>query len=187
MGRIVPESVLGMSAGASSLAMATWPPRGRAASNGVARGKRTIRLGKKMFGANEAQLGFQAELWTADTPCGSMDAGKHKYVVLGLIFLRHIRDGFAERYAHLESEHALGSDAEDPEAYRVANVFWAPREGRWTRMQKNVRRPEIDTLVDSVRRHAPHGRLLPGVAHRSDARRTARSRAGHAWSSRGEE
>jgi len=89
---------------------------------------------------NGANLGFEAELWrAADALQGSMDAAEYKHVVLGLIFLKYISDAFEEQHAKLEAERAQGADPEDPDEYRAVNIFWVPKEARWSRLSANAK------------------------------------------------
>ncbi|MEI7894536.1 MAG: type I restriction-modification system subunit M N-terminal domain-containing protein, partial [Myxococcales bacterium] len=99
--------------------------------------------------ANGAVLGFEQKLWeAADKLRGSMDPGEYKHVVLGLIFLKYISDAFEERYARLQSEQ--GADPEDRYEYEAANVFWVPKEARWSELQKAAKQPTIGVLVDKA-------------------------------------
>jgi len=68
---------------------------------------------------------FEDQLWVAvDKLRGNMEPFDCKHVVLGLIFLKYISDGFeATQAARLEDKMA---DAEDPDEYRAGNVFWVP-------------------------------------------------------------
>jgi type I restriction enzyme M protein len=60
---------------------------------------------------NGANVGYEAELWQmADALRGSMDAAEYKHVVLGLIFLKYISDGFEEQHSKLETQKAQGAD-----------------------------------------------------------------------------
>ena len=59
-------------------------------------------------------------------------------MVLGLIFLKYISDAFEEVYKKLEAEVELGADPRDPDEYRAENVFWVPREARWTYLQRQA-------------------------------------------------
>ncbi len=56
------------------------------------------RAGKKSpKNDNGATVGYEAQLWQmADALRGSMDAGEYKHTVLGLIFLKHIPDGYGK-------------------------------------------------------------------------------------------
>ncbi|MEI7894158.1 MAG: N-6 DNA methylase [Myxococcales bacterium] len=99
--------------------------------------------------ANGAVLGFEQKLWeAADKLRGSMDPGEYKHVVLGLIFLKYISDAFEERYARLQSEQ--GADPEDRYEYEAANVFWVPKEARWSELQKAAKQPTIGVLIDKA-------------------------------------
>jgi type I restriction enzyme M protein len=96
---------------------------------------------------NGANLGFEATLWaSADKLRGHMDAAEYKHVVLGLIFLKYISDAFQERYNSLKAE--LYADPEDRDEYAGANVFWVPKEARWSHFQANAKRPEIGKFID---------------------------------------
>ena len=106
------------------------------------------RKAKKKNG-NGATLGFEATLWqAADKLRNNMDAAEYKHVVLGLIFLKYISDAFTEQRAKLENEEY--ADPEDPDEYRAANVFWVPREARWSHLQANAKQPTIGKLVDEA-------------------------------------
>ena len=100
---------------------------------------------------NGANLGFERELWqAADALRSNMDAAEYKHVVLGLIFLKYISDAFEEQHAKLEAEAALGADAEDPDEYRAANIFWVPPETRWAVLKANARQATIGKTVDDA-------------------------------------
>jgi len=122
--------------------------------------------------SNGANIGYEAELWRmADTLRGSMDAAEYKHVVLGLIFLKYISDAFEELHAQLEAERDQGADPEDPDEYRAKNVFWVPKEARWSFLRNQARQPNIGQLVDdamdAIERDNP---TLKGVLPRDYAR-----------------
>ena len=98
-----------------------------------------------------ANLGFKTQLWAAaDKLRGNMEPSDYKHVALGLIFLKYISDAFeAKRAALLEKELA---DAEDPDEYRAENVFWVPKEARWSRLQAMARQPTIGKDIDDAMR-----------------------------------
>jgi len=77
-----------------------------------------------------------------------MDAAEYKHVVLGIIFLKCISDSFEEHHARLETERASGADPEDPDEYRSLNIFWVPREARWSLLKGNAVQPTIGRLGD---------------------------------------
>ncbi len=91
---------------------------------------------------------LEAKLWqTADALRNNMDAAEYKHVVLGLIFLKYISDAFEARHADLETQRRQGADAEDPDEYRAANIFWVPKEARWQYLKANAPQPTIGKLV----------------------------------------
>jgi len=96
-----------------------------------------------------ANLGFEVKLWaTADKLRGNMEPSDYKHVALGLIFLKYISDAFeAKREALLEEELA---DPEDPEEYLAENVFWVPKEARWSHLQANAKQPTIGKIIDDA-------------------------------------
>ena len=101
--------------------------------------------------ANGSTLGFEKDLWrAADALRSNMDAAEYKHVVLGLIYLKYISDAFEEHRAKLEAERAEGADPEDPDEYRAANVFWVPKEARWSYLKANARQPSIGKIVDDA-------------------------------------
>ena len=110
---------------------------------------RGARKNKNDSTKNGATLGFEATLWAAaDKMRNNMDAAEYKHVVLGLIFLKYISDAFQERHDSLKVEpHA---DVEDPDEYRAENVFWVPKEARWSFLQAKAKQPEIGKLIDKA-------------------------------------
>ena len=98
---------------------------------------------------NGANLGFEAQLWgAADKLRGNMEPSDYKHVALGLIFLKYISDAFeAKRAELLEQELA---DAEDPEEYLAENVFWVPKEARWSHLQARARQTTIGKDIDDA-------------------------------------
>jgi type I restriction enzyme M protein len=100
---------------------------------------------------NGATVGYEQQLWQmADALRGSMDAAEYKHVVLGLIFLKYISDAFEEHHAKLEGERTQGADPEDPDEYRALNIFWVPREARWSHLKAQAKQPTIGQLVDDA-------------------------------------
>ncbi len=135
--------------------------------------------------ANEP-LGFEQKLWAAaDKMRGHMDPAEYKHVALGLIFLKYISDAFEEKHAALVAEHEeeaarslaaggrgeSGIDPEDRDEYLAENVFWVPREARWSYLQANAKQPEIGKLIDdamvAIERENPQ---LKGVLSKNYAR-----------------
>src|SRR5207249_2744220 len=80
----------------------------------------------------------------------NMDAAEYKHVVLGLIFLKYISDAFEAKRIELIDQQAQGADPEDPDEYRATNIFWVPKEARWSHLKGNAPQPTIGTLVDDA-------------------------------------
>lgn len=96
-----------------------------------------------------ATIGYEEKLWqAADKLRGSMDAAEYKSVVLGLIFLKYVSDSFEEKYEELqEDEYA---DPEDKDEYMAENIFWVPKEARWSYINSNSKKPEIGQIIDKA-------------------------------------
>uniref|UniRef100_E6QPW6 site-specific DNA-methyltransferase (adenine-specific) n=1 Tax=mine drainage metagenome TaxID=410659 RepID=E6QPW6_9ZZZZ len=100
-----------------------------------------------------ANIGFEAKLWlAADKLRNNMDAAEYKHVVLGLIFIKYISDTFEEmRSKLLDSKGEYeGADPEDADEYRAENVFWVPKEARWSNLMAAARQPTIGKVVDDA-------------------------------------
>jgi type I restriction enzyme M protein len=102
-------------------------------------------------GANGANLGFEDQMWrAADALRSNMDAAEYKHVVLGLIFLKYISDAFEEQHAKLQADTKSGADPEDPDEYRAINIFWVPKEARWSKLKAEAKQPTIGKTVDDA-------------------------------------
>ena len=96
-----------------------------------------------------ANLGFEAQLWAAaDKLRGNMEPSDYKHVALGLIFLKYISDAFEAKRAELIEEEL--ADAEDPEEYLAENVFWVPKDARWSFLQARAKQPTIGKVIDDA-------------------------------------
>jgi len=118
-------------------------------------------VAKKNSGAT---LGFEETLWqAADKMRGHMDPSEYKHVALGLIFLKYISDAFEERREQIRTEltdpnsawhtaepHHLEAELEDRDAYAMKNVFWVPKQARWSFLQERAKLPEIGRLIDDA-------------------------------------
>lgn len=112
---------------------------------------------------------IEAKLWqAADKLRGNINSSDYKYVVLGLIFLKYVSDAFDVQYKKAESE---GFNPEDRDYYAADNVFWIPKEARWSHLVQNAKQPTIGVLVDeamdAVERDNP---TLKGVLPKDYAR-----------------
>ncbi|MGD0272784.1 MAG: class I SAM-dependent DNA methyltransferase [Gaiellaceae bacterium] len=94
---------------------------------------------------------LESKLWAAaDALRNNMDAAEYKHVVLGLIFLKYISDAFEAKHAELMAQQAEGADPEDPDEYRAINIFWVPKEARWSFLKASAPQPAIGTIVDDA-------------------------------------
>ena len=136
---------------------------------------------------NGATLGFEATLYqAADKLRNNMDAAEYKHVVLGLIFLKYISDSFEEKYNlllekyanpqsefYIKEEDARFEYAEDRDEYLAENIFYVPKEARWSYLQANAKQPEIGKLIDdamhTIEQENPR---LKGVLPKNYARAT---------------
>lgn len=100
---------------------------------------------------HDANLGFEAELFkAADKLRGNMEPSDYKHVALGLIFLKYISDAFTAKHKALLAEDAHA--AEDRDEYLADNIFWVPKEARWSHLQASAKLPTIGTLIDDAMR-----------------------------------
>ena len=100
---------------------------------------------------NGATTGYESQLWAmADALRGSMDAAEYKHVVLGLLFLKYVSDAFEDLHSRLESGEVAYADPEDPEEYRAEEIFWVPREARWSYLQPRAKESTIGSLIDTA-------------------------------------
>lgn len=101
--------------------------------------------------ASSGNLGFEADLFkAADKLRGNMEPSDYKHVALGLIFLKYISDAFEAKHKALLAEDAQA--AEDKDEYLADNVFWVPKEARWSHLRANARRAIIGLLIDDAMR-----------------------------------
>lgn len=119
---------------------------------------------------NGGNLGFEADLFkTADKLRGNMEPSDYKHVALGLIFLKYISDAFEAKHKALLAEDAQA--AEDKDEYLADNVFWVPKEARWSHLQANAKLPTIGTLIDdAMRAIEKDNESLKGVLSKDYAR-----------------
>jgi type I restriction enzyme M protein len=119
---------------------------------------------------NGGNLGFEAELFkAADKLRGNMEPSDYKHVVLGLIFLKYISDAFEAKHQALLAEDPAA--AEDRDEYLADNVFWVPKEARWSHLQANAKQPTIGTLIDdAMRAIEKENESLKGVLPKDYAR-----------------
>src|SRR3954469_10505910 len=66
----------------------------------------------------------------ADKLRENLEPSDYKHVALGLFFLKYISNAFEAKRAALLAEDPPA--AEDPDKYLAENVFWVPKEARWS-------------------------------------------------------
>lgn len=94
---------------------------------------------------------LEKQLWAAaDKMRKNIDAAEYKHVVLGLIFLKYISDAFEELYAKLQADTANGADPEDKDEYKAENVFFVPKQARWSLLVSNAKQAYIGKVVDEA-------------------------------------
>lgn len=92
---------------------------------------------------------LEKQLWkAADKLRKNIDAAEYKHVVLGLIFLKYISDSFEELYVKL-AQHGE-ADPEDPDEYKAENVFFVPKDARWSFLQDKAKLPDIGKYIDAA-------------------------------------
>ena len=91
---------------------------------------------------------------TADKLRKNIDAAEYKNIVLGLIFLKYISDSFESLHSKLKEEQSQGADPEDRDEYKAENVFFVPKEARWSYIQSRSKLPtigeELDYAMESI-------------------------------------
>lgn len=100
-----------------------------------------------------ANLGFEKELWAvADKlrASGSISAADYRKVVIGLIFLKYVSDTFEWKYDELVAEG--DGFEEEKDAYTMDNVFFVPKDARWSYISSKAHRPEIGQVIDDAMR-----------------------------------
>jgi type I restriction enzyme M protein len=98
---------------------------------------------------NGANVGFEAKLFlAADKLRGNMEPSDYKHVALGIVFLKYISDAFEAKRTALLAEDAAA--AEDPDEYLADNIFWVPKEARWSHLRANAKQPTIGKLIDDA-------------------------------------
>ncbi len=94
---------------------------------------------------------LEKQLWAAaDKLRKNIDAAEYKHVVLGLIFLKYISDAFEELYAKLQADTANGADPEDKDEYKAENVFFVPKQARWSLLVSKAKQADIGKVVDDA-------------------------------------
>src|SRR5258705_12721233 len=124
-------------------------PRGRSKQDRDSKTVAPAKSPKAKSNGNGANLGFEAQMFlAADKLRKNLEPSDYKHVALGLIFLKHISNAFEAKRAALLAEDPAA--AEDPDEYLAENVFWVPKEARWSHLQASARQPTIGKLIDDA-------------------------------------
>lgn len=95
------------------------------------------------------QESLEDVLWkSADKLRKNIDAAEYKHIVLGLIFLRYISDGFEKLYQTLLASSL--QEAEDKDEYLAENLFFVPPKARWSYLLSCSKLPTIGKIVDEA-------------------------------------
>lgn len=120
---------------------------------------------------------FEQKLFkSADKLRKNIDAAEYKHVVLGLIFLKYISESFGELYDKLKADEY--SDPEDRDEYLAANIFFVPKEARWSHIHANAKLPTIGQTIDEAmqaieRENKELKNVLPQVYGRANLDKTS--------------
>ncbi|MCM1385765.1 MAG: type I restriction-modification system subunit M [Bacillus sp. (in: Bacteria)] len=99
--------------------------------------------------AGTTTIGFEEKLWqAADKLRSNMDAAEYKHVVLGLIFLKYVSDSFEEKYRQLLTEGY--GDEEDRDEYLAENIFYVPKDARWSEIKSHATSTDIGSVIDNA-------------------------------------
>lgn len=113
--------------------------------------------------SNEKDIDFEDKLWkAADKLRKKVEVHEYKYVVLGLIFLRHLSFAFDVRRKELEEMFSNPKSneykpsgfrkeaLEDKDYYLGEGILYVPEKGRWDFLVKNATQPRIGEIIDSA-------------------------------------
>ena len=93
---------------------------------------------------------IEENLWDSATKLrGTVEPSEYKHVVLGLIFLKFASDKFDERRQELIDE-GKEKYLEMVEFYTMKNVFYLPKESRWSYLIENSKQNDIALKIDTA-------------------------------------
>ena len=120
-------------------------PRGRPKKDPAAAGSEPS---TNKTNGNGANLGFEADL------SGRRQAARQHGAVR--LQARRARPDLPQVHLRRLRGEARGAarggpaGAEDPDEYLADNVFWVPKEARWSHLQANAKQPTIGKLIDDA-------------------------------------
>jgi len=99
---------------------------------------------------NKKQKSLEETLWdSADKLRGSVEPSEYKHVVLSLIFLKFASEKFDHRQQELIDE-GKEKYIEMVEFYTMKNVFYLPKESRWSYIKKHAKQNDIAVKLDTA-------------------------------------
>lgn len=103
-----------------------------------------------MAKAQKKEKRIEEALWeSANKMRGSVEPSEYKHVVLSLIFLKYAGDKFEER--RQEIIDAGQADFVDMvEFYEMKNVFYLPKESRWSYIMEQSKQSDIALKIDKA-------------------------------------
>jgi len=94
---------------------------------------------------------LEVQLWDAANKMrGAVPPTDYMHVCLGLVFLRYLSAAFERKETELKETPFAVMD--DPEEYQADNVFWVPREARWSTLQGFARSADVGKRLDDAMR-----------------------------------
>ncbi|MEX1064328.1 MAG: class I SAM-dependent DNA methyltransferase [Candidatus Paceibacterota bacterium] len=92
---------------------------------------------------------LEQKLWeAADKLRGNVSSSDYKEVVLGLIFLKYISDSFEKKYNELKQSPI--AEPEDRDEYMMENIYWVPKQARWSFIRDYAKQTSIGTIIDNA-------------------------------------
>lgn len=100
--------------------------------------------------AKKNEKSFEETLWDAANKLrGSVESSEYKHIVLSLIFLKFISDTFEKQHQKL-IDAGLEKHVDMVAAYTKDNVFYLPKESRWSFIQQNAKQEDIALKIDTA-------------------------------------
>lgn len=96
----------------------------------------------------KAKVKLEQKLWdAADALRGNIASADYKEVVLGLIFLKFISDAFEAKHKLLRAE---GEDPEEKDWYLAENIYWVPKQARWSFIRDFAKQEAIGSMINNA-------------------------------------
>lgn len=99
-----------------------------------------------MYNSNESILEL---IWKAhDIMSKKKKPSERNSAVIGLVFLKYISDKFNYKYQEFVTS-GLGYE-EDRSRYIENNIFWIPKNARWSEITNKMNNPRIGFIIDEA-------------------------------------